>query len=191
VNDVIGNICPYCQYPIKPEVPVTECSKCGMPHHTECWEQNGGCATFGCCGSDTSQAIAPGTQARMEGNPGTDATGQAVGFGTSLIEALKASIILAITTGIGYKIASPENTAIASVIGVLVGIVIVFMLDAQTRLDYETPLYQAMKASGILAITTGIGYKIGSPETVATTSVIGVLVGIVIVFVLDAKSRTE
>jgi TM2 domain-containing membrane protein YozV len=24
------------------------CTACGTPHHTECWEENGGCTVFGC-----------------------------------------------------------------------------------------------------------------------------------------------
>ena len=24
------------------------CPECGIPHHAECWEENGGCTTFGC-----------------------------------------------------------------------------------------------------------------------------------------------
>lgn len=27
---------------------VTRCSRCGAPHHTDCWRYNGGCAIYGC-----------------------------------------------------------------------------------------------------------------------------------------------
>ncbi|NLN75491.1 MAG: hypothetical protein GX139_04215 [Armatimonadetes bacterium] len=46
----VGKTCPYCQYPIKPDEPVIECSHCGMPHHRACWEYNRGCTTYGCSG---------------------------------------------------------------------------------------------------------------------------------------------
>ena len=44
-----GKTCPYCQYTIKPDVSIDVCSgDCKMPHHKECWDENGGCTTFGC-----------------------------------------------------------------------------------------------------------------------------------------------
>ena len=57
---VIGKTCPYCQAPIKPGVNVVLCPVCGMPHHSECWAENGhSCTTFGCQGrtaaGDTEQ----------------------------------------------------------------------------------------------------------------------------------------
>lgn len=27
---------------------ITRCSRCGAPHHTDCWNYNGGCAIYGC-----------------------------------------------------------------------------------------------------------------------------------------------
>lgn len=44
----IGKGCPYCQFPIKHDSNVVVCSGCKIPHHRECWEENGGCTTFGC-----------------------------------------------------------------------------------------------------------------------------------------------
>ena len=44
----IGKICPYCKTAIKPGEPATVCPSCGIPHHTACWQENGGCTTFGC-----------------------------------------------------------------------------------------------------------------------------------------------
>ena len=40
--------CPYCQSKIKQESDTIYCSDCGTPHHIECWEENGGCTTYGC-----------------------------------------------------------------------------------------------------------------------------------------------
>lgn len=39
--------CQVCSHPIAPESRV-RCRRCRTPHHTDCWEFNGGCATFAC-----------------------------------------------------------------------------------------------------------------------------------------------
>ncbi len=49
---IVGKTCPYCQTVIKPDTPVVVCPECGMPHHEDCWGENGGCTTFGCPGRD-------------------------------------------------------------------------------------------------------------------------------------------
>ena len=52
IEMVVGKTCPFCQYPIKPGEKVTVCPACGVPHHADCWIENGkGCTTFGCTGS--------------------------------------------------------------------------------------------------------------------------------------------
>ncbi len=43
----IGKTCPYCQYPIKQDSEVVVCAECHIPHHRGCWQENGGCTTFG------------------------------------------------------------------------------------------------------------------------------------------------
>lgn len=42
-------ICPYCQTEVK-ESEAILCPLCGMPYHSECWTENGGCAVYGCTG---------------------------------------------------------------------------------------------------------------------------------------------
>lgn len=49
-NNPVGQICPYCQFPIKPGEAVLFCSACGLAHHRQCWQENGKCTTFGCEG---------------------------------------------------------------------------------------------------------------------------------------------
>ena len=49
-HPAIGKTCPYCQAPLKPGVEIVTCSACGMPHHAECWRENGRCTTYGCDG---------------------------------------------------------------------------------------------------------------------------------------------
>lgn len=57
-NHHVGNNCPYCQTPIKPGVPVMVCPNCGIPHHSECWCDNGSkCTTFGCTGDLQSPRV--------------------------------------------------------------------------------------------------------------------------------------
>ena len=46
----VGKLCPYCQYPIKQDSNIILCAVCKTPHHQECWNENGGCTTFGCNG---------------------------------------------------------------------------------------------------------------------------------------------
>ncbi len=53
-----GKTCPYCQFPIKQESELAWCRLCSIPHHRECWEENGGCTTFGC--HETSSKILGG-----------------------------------------------------------------------------------------------------------------------------------
>lgn len=47
----IGKTCPYCQFPLKEQEQLVQCSTCRMPHHQECWQENRGCTTFGCQGT--------------------------------------------------------------------------------------------------------------------------------------------
>ena len=43
-------VCPYCQAPIRIGEESIVCSDCKMPHHRECWLENGSCTTYGCKG---------------------------------------------------------------------------------------------------------------------------------------------
>jgi uncharacterized RDD family membrane protein YckC len=44
----IGKNCAYCHAVIKTGVKVVKCPECGTPHHKDCWEENKGCAVYGC-----------------------------------------------------------------------------------------------------------------------------------------------
>lgn len=50
-NEMAGRTCPYDQAVIKPGQEVVVCSQCGVAHHKECWEANGGCTSVGCTGA--------------------------------------------------------------------------------------------------------------------------------------------
>lgn len=43
-------VCPYCQTTIRLSENTVVCSCCKMPHHLECWIENGQCTTYGCKG---------------------------------------------------------------------------------------------------------------------------------------------
>lgn len=59
MNDYVGKICPVCKQEINELDKVTVCPDCGMPHHTDCWEMNGGCSTFGCAQQGTVEVKKP------------------------------------------------------------------------------------------------------------------------------------
>jgi predicted amidophosphoribosyltransferase len=44
-------ICPYCKTELTEADNPVYCSVCEMPHHRDCWAENGGCTTFGCTGT--------------------------------------------------------------------------------------------------------------------------------------------
>jgi len=46
--EIAGKLCPYCQNRIAAGISIALCPGCKTPHHAECWQHNGGCATFGC-----------------------------------------------------------------------------------------------------------------------------------------------
>ncbi|TJX14959.1 DUF2628 domain-containing protein [Tissierella creatinini] len=50
MDTYLNKTCPYCKTELNSTDEVIECSKCGMPHHKNCWEENLGCTTFGCTG---------------------------------------------------------------------------------------------------------------------------------------------
>jgi uncharacterized membrane protein YhaH (DUF805 family) len=43
-----GRSCPYCRFPIKANGAVSNCDSCGSIHHSDCWNENAGCAVTGC-----------------------------------------------------------------------------------------------------------------------------------------------
>ena len=50
-NKYIGKTCPFCKAPFTENDDIVICSQCDMPHHKDCWVENGGCTTFGCLGT--------------------------------------------------------------------------------------------------------------------------------------------
>jgi hypothetical protein len=44
----VKSICTFCQTPIKNEDEEFLCPSCNSPYHNECWDENKGCAVYGC-----------------------------------------------------------------------------------------------------------------------------------------------
>ena len=50
-DNSLGKSCPFCQMPIKPGANIEICPACQIPHHVDCWRENGNkCTTYGCNG---------------------------------------------------------------------------------------------------------------------------------------------
>ncbi|MFW6108270.1 MAG: RING finger protein [bacterium] len=45
---LVGRVCSICQNAIRPGETACLCSACRSPYHRECWDEVGGCATYGC-----------------------------------------------------------------------------------------------------------------------------------------------
>jgi len=63
-RSAVGAKCPYCQTKIKRGELVKICPHCGLPHHWECWRENGGCTTYGCEGTLQDRGVDPAAAAR-------------------------------------------------------------------------------------------------------------------------------
>lgn len=46
-----NKVCPFCKTTFVATDDIVVCSSCEMPHHKDCWIENGGCTTFGCLGT--------------------------------------------------------------------------------------------------------------------------------------------
>lgn len=44
----VSKVCPYCTTMIGRSAQVVECPSCGRVYHADCWQDNRGCALFGC-----------------------------------------------------------------------------------------------------------------------------------------------
>lgn len=44
----LGKTCPYCRFPLKVNEQMVVCPACRVAHHTDCWQENGGCTTYAC-----------------------------------------------------------------------------------------------------------------------------------------------
>ena len=47
-EDGVKPLCAYCQSPFDPADAKTACPECHAGYHADCWQENGGCAVYGC-----------------------------------------------------------------------------------------------------------------------------------------------
>jgi len=47
-SDAASSLCAICQSPLNEGEDLVACPSCHAPYHAECWEENGGCAIYGC-----------------------------------------------------------------------------------------------------------------------------------------------
>lgn len=67
----LSRTCPYCRFPLKTNEHMTVCPACGVAHHSDCWQENGGCTTYACRYSPESHPpdAAPPPRAGYAGAP--------------------------------------------------------------------------------------------------------------------------
>jgi len=56
-DNAVGQICPFCRFPIKKGEEVITCPDCQATLHADCWRENGGCTTYGCPSSPQAAAV--------------------------------------------------------------------------------------------------------------------------------------
>jgi len=56
--------CPYCRFPIQAGQRMWVCPGCGIPHHAECFAENGGCTTYACRFAPAADALVSRRSAR-------------------------------------------------------------------------------------------------------------------------------
>lgn len=54
-----GAVCPICQTDIAAGEATTRCPRCEQVHHEECWQEVGGCSTYGCAEAPAETKEAP------------------------------------------------------------------------------------------------------------------------------------
>lgn len=52
-NTTQTTVCPVCMTPVSEGDELAECSACQARYHKECWQDNGGCAIYGCSAAPT------------------------------------------------------------------------------------------------------------------------------------------
>ncbi len=82
MNKYKGKICPFCKTSFLEDDEVVVCDICEMPHHKDCWFENGQCTTFGCTGKikdllpfdQNSASVVIPTQSQAQSQPQAQTT---------------------------------------------------------------------------------------------------------------------
>jgi hypothetical protein len=62
LSDSPETLCPICQSPLGTTEEILTCPECEQVHHRECWEEVGGCSTYGCAKAPALDKEAPATR---------------------------------------------------------------------------------------------------------------------------------
>ncbi len=73
-DNAVGQMCPFCRFPIKEGEEVITCPDCQTTLHADCWRENDGCTTYGCSSSPQAAAVRRSTGQAARGWPGFDRT---------------------------------------------------------------------------------------------------------------------
>lgn len=63
-----GKSCPFCRFPVKERDEITFCGYCDSPHHSDCWDDNHGCAVARCPGGPHGESDATGARPSRSGS---------------------------------------------------------------------------------------------------------------------------
>lgn len=61
-----AKVCPVCRTPVQPNAQIISCPKCGVQHHTQCWQNNRGCGTPNCSVQPGAAPAQPGPAQPMQ-----------------------------------------------------------------------------------------------------------------------------
>ncbi len=140
--EAVGKICPYCRFPIKEGEDVIVCSECKVPHHRECWEENGGCTTYGCRNAPGAIGAGASTQAAYGGGAG--------GINEMMTQVLAAEVDRSATHALLFSILGIIPCCLPSVIGFFWGLVV---LSTIRRMGLYAPKAQG---KAVAAMVLGI-----------------------------------
>jgi TM2 domain-containing membrane protein YozV len=74
-------VCPYCRSPIEPGGADEHiCPGCGTPHHSDCFQENGGCTVFGCSSAPADEQKVTLTGSDFGAKPAADPYGNVPGM---------------------------------------------------------------------------------------------------------------
>ncbi len=128
----IGKTCPYCQFPLKADSEVVKCPACKVPHHKECWQENGGCTTFGCRETACQSAVVDRLEISFDEFSGRKSAPALTGGVNKLLAvALVLSLLVIIGLIAGYTELFNSKTVET------VDLAVIAALDADYYIDYE------------------------------------------------------
>jgi hypothetical protein len=109
----IGKTCPYCQFPLKADSEVVKCPACKVPHHRECWAENGGCTTFGCRETAYQSAVADRLEISFDEPSGRETVPtRGGGLNKLLVAALVTTLLVLVVLAFAYINLLGDRTAV-------------------------------------------------------------------------------